>query len=478
MMVVSGVLFIILFTLLIFMIRTLLKRRSKVFLDADGKRRPTVGFFHPYCNAGGGGERVLWVAIRSLQKKYPSIQCVVYTGDNDATPEQILARARQRFNVVLPGDVHFVYLQSRDWVEASRYPHLTLLGQSLGSLVLGVEALTSLTPDMFIDTMGYAFTLPLFRYLGGCRVAAYVHYPTISTDMLERVTQRVAAHNNAAFISSSPVLSYIKVLYYRLFAAMYGLAGSRSEVVMVNSSWTYDHITSLWQVPSRTHILYPPCNISEFTEIPISLDEKKPKQIISVSQFRPEKDQPLQIRAFSNFLNQQKDKGDRVDYKLVLAGSCRNLEDEGRVTSLRELAKKLGVEDQVNFQLNVPFSELKQLLGNSMISLHTMWNEHFGIGVVEGMAAGAVTLAHDSGGPARDIVVPFNGRPTGLLATDEESYAAAMATIFDMSDEDRYQLRQNARDSLDRFSEEEFDRAFTGLCEPIVDGLGKCCNSC
>jgi len=29
----------------------------------------TVGFFHPYCNAGGGGERVLWVAIRCLQIK-------------------------------------------------------------------------------------------------------------------------------------------------------------------------------------------------------------------------------------------------------------------------------------------------------------------------------------------------------------------------------------------------------------------------
>lgn len=28
-----------------------------------------VGVFHPYCNAGGGGERVLWCAIRALQKK-------------------------------------------------------------------------------------------------------------------------------------------------------------------------------------------------------------------------------------------------------------------------------------------------------------------------------------------------------------------------------------------------------------------------
>ena len=29
-----------------------------------------VGFFHPYCDAGGGGERVLWCAIKAIQSKY------------------------------------------------------------------------------------------------------------------------------------------------------------------------------------------------------------------------------------------------------------------------------------------------------------------------------------------------------------------------------------------------------------------------
>jgi alpha-1,2-mannosyltransferase len=35
-----------------------------------------------------------------------------------------------------------------------------------------------------------------------------------------------------------------------------------------------------------------------------------------------------------------------------------------------------------------------------------MWNEHFGIGVVEMLAAGLVTVAHDSAGPKMDIVTP------------------------------------------------------------------------
>lgn len=29
-----------------------------------------VGFFHPYCDAGGGGERVLWCAIKAVQSRY------------------------------------------------------------------------------------------------------------------------------------------------------------------------------------------------------------------------------------------------------------------------------------------------------------------------------------------------------------------------------------------------------------------------
>ena len=32
----------------------------------------SVAFFHPYCNAGGGGERVLWCAVRAVQTRYPA----------------------------------------------------------------------------------------------------------------------------------------------------------------------------------------------------------------------------------------------------------------------------------------------------------------------------------------------------------------------------------------------------------------------
>lgn len=36
--------------------------------------------------------------------------------------------------------------------------------------------------------------------------------------------------------------------------------------------------------------------------------------------------------------------------------------------------------------------------------LHTMLEEHFGISIVEMMAAGLYTIAHNSGGPKDDII--------------------------------------------------------------------------
>jgi len=61
--------------------------------------------------------------------------------------------------------------------------------------------------------------------------------------------------------------------------------------------------------------------------------------------------------------------------------------------------------------------------------LHTMWNEHFGISIVEMMAAGLAVVAHDSGGPRMDIVTTYKGAQTGYLASTSDEYAAILGDI-------------------------------------------------
>lgn len=430
----------------------------------------TVGFFHPYCNAGGGGERVLYCAVRALQHKYEDVKIVVFTGDTDANPADIVSRAENRFNVRLPRPVTFVYLSCRRWVEASTYPHLTLLGQSVGSMLLGLEALTKCAPDVYVDSMGYAFTLPIFKYLGGCSVGCYVHYPTVSTDMLRRVADGQASHNNVTLIGGSRLLTSAKILYYHAFAFLYSQVGAAADVVMVNSSWTRQHILQLWNRPSVTFLVYPPCDITAFQTIPLQ-DEvaagRKELSVVSVSQFRPEKDHRLQIHAFRRLLDMvNNDFGDRLRLKLI--GSCRNEQDDKRVTELKSLARELGVAHAVQFLLNVSFDELKAHMRDAVVGLHTMWNEHFGIGVVECMAAGLVMLAHNSGGPRMDIVVDFDGRRTGFLASDVQGFADALKDILEMSEDERREIRSNARRSTDRFSDDIFDSTFLNLFETFL----------
>lgn len=457
---------------ILLIVRKILCNRSKSAgqnLPGDSRnianaRTTTIGFFHPYCNAGGGGEKVLWCAIRSLQTRYDFVKCVVYTGDIHCNPADIIKRVKDHFDIDIKRPVHFVYLNRRRWVEADCYPILTLLGQSLGSIILGLEALFKFTPDIYLDTMGYAFTLPLFKYLGGCKVGCYVHYPTISTDMIEKVKQRLTDFNNVGFISQSNLLSSIKILYYKLFAICYGLCGRCSSVVMVNSSWTLNHINALWNIPHKTSIVYPPCNTKSLTELNIDENESTkathPFQILSLAQFRPEKNHLMQLTLFQKFLKEVGAKN-KDKYRLVLGGSCRGEEDENRVRELKAQARKLKVDRNVQFIVNIGYEELLDLLTESIVGLHTMKDEHFGIGIVEFMASGLVTLAYNSAGPKLDIVIDLDGQKTGYLADTVDGYVQCLKEIFNLKAHQRYEICLAARNSVKkRFSEETFKKRF------------------
>ena len=264
----------------------------------------TVGFFHPFCNSGGGGERVLWSCIRALQSKYANCTCVIYTGDLAATANEIIQKANERFTIQLDAErTRFVYLRTRFLVDDKLYPVFTLLGQSLGAMLLGLEAFCKFIPDVYFETTGYAFTYPLFAWFASTPVCCYTHYPTISTDMLEAVYSQQAAFNNRSIISKSKLLTHAKMAYYRLFALLYKVCGRRSSCVMTNSSWTHGHIKELWSMGDKARIVYPPCDVVKFEAIFDDARHDANFYISSVAQFRPEKNHSLQVRAFAQFLN-------------------------------------------------------------------------------------------------------------------------------------------------------------------------------
>ncbi|GFS33554.1 UDP-Glycosyltransferase superfamily protein [Actinidia rufa] len=354
---------VLIWTLISTVCALILKLVSVAIIGGRRKRERAVGFFHPYTNDGGGGERVLWCAVKAVQEDRPDLHCAVFTGDHDASPESLMARALERFGVKL-------------------------------------------------------------LYPPKC-----------------------------------------KVIYYMFFGWMYGFVGSCAHLAMVNSSWTQSHIEKLWGIPDLIKRIYPPCDTSGLQVLPLERPVRSPT-IISVAQFRPEKAHTLQLEAFSIAVRQLD--ADMPRPKLQFVGSCRNEADEERLQNLKRLATELKVEEDVEFYKNVMYSDLMRLLGGAVAGIHSMIDEHFGISVVEYMAAGAIPIAHNSAGPKMDIVLEEDGQQTGFLAQNVEEYADAILKIFKMPETERVKMAAAARRRAGRFSEQRFYEDFKAAVRPIL----------
>jgi len=538
----------------------------------------------------------------------------------EPTARGLAAAAGAAFGLAPPRPVHPVPLPgAAAALDPASHPRLTLVTQSAAGARVAWAGLTARPPPaLWIDTAGWAGGYPLAA-LAGCRVAAYVHYPLVSTDMLGRVGGGGGGGGGRGLARSAA-----KAAYYYAVAALYGAAaGLASGAVMANSTWTAAHVRALWWRAAAPALVHPPCGAAGLASLPLARPAPTGAVplLVCVAQFRPEKAQGLLLRAFaaaradaaavllggggaSPPAGSRGRAGGRspagaaaaaaaraaaratLSARLLFFGSVRpGGPDEARVAGLRALAAELGLLEEggaggggggggaaagapaappatrrrgrgpaaagalpaasadpdpdpdaaaaanpaatpasllaawtraaappVGFVVGAPRPVLAVALGAASAGLHAMTDEHFGISVVEYMAAGAVPIAHASGGPASDIVLPEaaqppgvpppplrqlpppgGGRarrsspaapppppppalllPTGYLCTTQAEYAAAMGAVLGMQPGERDAMAGRARARAARFSDAAFAAAFVDALAPaaVAAGLG------
>lgn len=343
-----------------------------------------------------------------------NIKIVIYSGETLKSRDEILRNVMTKFRIQIPEEhqeqIVFCKIYSRKYLSGSLYPFLTMLFQAIASVLVNAECLIRVCPDVYIDTMGVPYAYPLAKYGAGCQVVAYVHYPIISSDMLNKVRQQRPSFNNDSRISESVTVSSVKLLYYHIMSALFSWTGHCVDLAFVNSSWTEGHMRNMWHssVAARRQLyregeksatattaaaaregspcqllvkVFPPCNTSHLQTYPLHMSvttsdlvHMRKRMILSVGQFRPEKDHSLQLRALAELLAKTDGHGSRGNYddvRLVLLGSSRNKDDEVIIRDLKQLAKTLKVDSNVDFVVNAPFERYVAYLHLLFFALFT-----------------------------------------------------------------------------------------------------------
>ena len=230
------------------------------------------------------------------------------------------------------------------------------------------------------------------------------------------------------------------------------------------------------ETASSPAIVFPPTAVSELVStITVDAESENTRHpvILYIAQFRPEKNHPLVLRSFARFLQERTRNPATADLpqpRLVLIGSVRHSSpDETHIYNLRLLTHELRIRDQTTFLCDASWPAVLSHLSTASVGVNGMWNEHFGICVVEYQAAGLICVTHDSGGPREDIVVDLGDGATGFRAETEEQFAAAFEAAFALPQAEKVAMRQRARRSALRFTEEQFAHRWLGQVHKLIE---------
>ncbi|GIQ83569.1 hypothetical protein KIPB_004914 [Kipferlia bialata] len=426
----------------------------------------TLVVLHPWAAEAGGGERVMWQAVRAFQQHHrrgqagiepeaeregggegegmiPShssapIHILLDAASPSLSPRQLCDNALVAFGIEVEPSFSTGTLHMAEHTRGGHKYFSSLLQLLYGSLI-ALQIAAWPPGAAILDTAGIPGSYPLLK-LGGFTPIPYVHFPILPSPHAASLLGRVAG------------------VYDWLVARRYRQCGRAALCPMANSTWTARHLKRIWKTKSPT-VLYPPCPSESLTEGGTS---PRPKgSVVMVGHLRPDKRHQTAIAAFAAAYPSLADHAERAGDPaptLTLIAPLRSEAERDRLEYLTSLIDELGVTDRVVWQLNSTSEELRSVLLSSDIALHCMEDEHFGIVCVEYLAAGCMCVCNNSGGPRDDILhTPEGAEPVGSLCTTVEEYTEAMVRLAGLEEGEREALCVRGRERAMQFGEAAFE---------------------
>lgn len=314
--------------------------------------------FHPSLNIYGGAESVLLAMVEALRKINYKVD--IYTSGNTCVHlmnnlKSYKTNIKIQFKVI-PSFISIKIL-------------LSLLINNLFNKKNGY--------DLIVDT-GCLY-VPYIK----CDIG-YIHFPMfyqhiqLSPSIMHRI------YGNALNVFSS-------------FANR--IIPSNARILIFNSYFT-KHVALKITIPypllhdcilsSHKLVLYPPVNSKAISRIAMKSSLRRYNSIIVLSRIEPFKRLEDSIKIAKKIVAKKR------NIKFFIIGRLINKKYYHKLLRILQYYKLL---NNVYIIPNASFRRILNIMLRSKVLLHTTRNEHFGIAIVEGMAAGLVPIVHNSGGP-------------------------------------------------------------------------------
>lgn len=231
-------------------------------------------------------------------------------------------------------------------------------------------------------------------------------------------------------------------------------------LMIANSTLTANFIKNIYGV--EPVVVYPPVNIKGIVDQPILPRAKREKYFLVISRISYEK-QPHRILILSSILKKLGLHG----WKILLVGA-RGRFSERIIKEIYEKASLKGLDKYFDIKVNVGRNELIDFLRRAYAYIHITDREHFGISVVEAMAAGTPVIVPKSSGSWIDVVNMDNNY--GLGYSDYFELENCIKKI--VNDENMWiKLSRNARRRAKRFSRDRFHKEISRYTELVISKL-------
>lgn len=262
-----------------------------------------------------------------------------------------------------------------------------------------ISSLSLSDSDIVINTNGNI--LP-YRIPNDIPYILYFHFPIL------RIASTDYYNNN----------KYQKSLFWKIYFRPYQIianaltksALARSAIILTNSGFSRDAIRKAYPTVDP-YVLYPPVDIERFSSAYRSNSRRN--KVLVISRFSPEKQIEKAIKVAQLV--------DRIEFEIVGSLVPAN---RPYFNFLQKMIQGYALEDKIRLSPNATNEELINAMSTSTVYLHTMQGEHFGVSIVEAMAAGLVPIVPSYGGCSE--IVP----PEYLYSTLEEAAKCICKNIY------------------------------------------------